>query len=169
MYLLVDGYNLYYTGIRRPGKNLNLEKVREEVLSIVRRYCRIKGYRAIIFWDGGAEGGNLPRLEVREGIEVRFSPPTSDADTEIKRFIDQYPNRAELRLISSDRDVQQVAEAHGVAWTRVRAFLREVDSALAQRETAPRGEPHEKYGGTPPPDEIAYWLREFGMRERDEV
>ncbi len=161
MLLLVDGYNLYYTGLHEYGRKPDLEKARNKVTQLVCRYCQAKGWRAIIFWDGAPAGGFMARAEFREGVEARYSPPRSDADTEIKGYISGYPDPRQLHLVTSDREIQRFAVASGVKWTASRAFISEATELLEQDKTDGCGnEPQEKLDG-PGGDELDYWMKVF--------
>lgn len=161
MLLLVDGYNLYYTGLHEYGRKPDLEKARDQVTQLIRRYCLAKTWRAIIFWDGAPAGKFMPRAEFREGVEARYSPPRSDADTEIKGYISGYPDPRQLHLVTSDRDIQRFAAAAGVQWTASRAFISEAADLLGRNQADENdGEPQEKLDG-PGGDELDYWLKVF--------
>jgi predicted RNA-binding protein with PIN domain len=161
MILLVDGYNLYYSGIEQPGKNADLEKVRRRVISIVQHYCLAQGCRGIIFFDGGPKGQHLSRRNVGTHVEIQYSPTHSDADTEIKNYISQHQNRSELKVISSDREIQRYAAASRVPSMYVRPFLTEVVQLPKPKEGVLPDEPPEKYSGAAGSDDVEFWLREF--------
>ncbi|MEA3328111.1 MAG: NYN domain-containing protein [Chloroflexota bacterium] len=107
MTLIIDGHNLIP---HMPGVALSDPDDEEKLIKIIQDFCRVKGVSAEIYFDGAPTGyagkkqfGRVCAHFVRKGIT---------ADEAIMVRLKQLGKRAKnMRVVSSDRQVQQAARA----------------------------------------------------------
>jgi len=165
--LVIDGHNLMFFASRR-NKRFAVERgeaARDELLGLLARYQKVKGGRVVCVFDGGLAGAHLPRRSMGVGVEVVYSPPESDADTEIKAMVARHAAPREVRVITSDNAIRAFVEKVGAAVSRSHDFLEEVDETLTD-DTLPSDEPIEKYEG-PSDDEADFWMGVFGGEDEE--
>jgi predicted RNA-binding protein with PIN domain len=105
--LVVDGYNV----TKRAWPNLALVEQRGRLISALtglhaRTHCDV----TVVF--DGAEVGPAPS-ERRPGVRVRFSAANEEADAVVVREVAALPAHVPALVVSSDREVQELAEAEG--------------------------------------------------------
>jgi len=162
--LIVDGYNLYFTGLHPGEAPTDARRAREAVIDAVSRYAAARRVKAVVFFDGGPAGQHMPRRRHEKGLEVRFSDPRLDADNDIKHAVTRCRPREEVRVVTSDREIARFVKRLGAKVTRAQDFAAELRAFSTGRDARPRGEPVEKYEG-PGAAEVDYWLREFARRQ----
>jgi len=162
MDIFVDGHNLMFFAERMDARYSveRGEPARDALLGLLSRYVAVKGDKMVCFFDGGRTGGHLPRQTFGRGLQIVYSDPKSDADTEIKQKVATHDRPAEARVITSDNAIRRFVEKFGARVTGSREFLTEVKEVLNEA-AQPSDEPMEKYGEAPDPDE-EYWLKVFG-------
>lgn len=165
MKIVVDGHNLMFAAARLDRRFAveRGEPAREEVLALLSRYQAVKGDKILCFFDGGRAGKHLPRDAFGHGLQIRYSDPDSDADTDIKRHVASSGEPETIRVITSDNAIRAFVQGCGASVTESRAFLEEVRSALTE-DTIPADEPIEKYE-EPDQDEEDFWMGVFGGDE----
>ena len=158
----IDGYNLIFAASSRmAGFDIErTEAARDRLLDMLSKYRAARPHRVVVFFDGGAEAAHLPRRQMIRGVDVVFSDVKSDADTDIKNAVAHENRPREVRVITSDRAIQNFVQRYGTQVIDSRVFLDELDVALKESEL-PGNEPLEKYEGAAG-DDIDYWLRMFG-------
>ncbi len=168
MQILIDGYNLIFAASRRMGgfDISETEAARDKMLGLLARYKTVRSGRFLVFFDGGQESAHLPRRQFVRGMDVLFSDPGSDADSDIKNTVSHADNPRDTRVVSSDVAIQRFVKRYGAEVTESAAFLDEVSEALAE-SALPADEPIEKYEG-PSKDEVDYWMNVFGEPEDEE-
>ena len=166
MRIFIDGYNLIFAASKRMGgfDISNTEAAREKLLGLLVKYRSIRADKFLVFFDGGQESAHLPRRQFMRGMDVLFSDPGSDADTDIKYAVSHDDNPRDIRVITSDRAIQTFVKRCGSQITESRDFLTEMDDALKD-SALPTDEPIEKYEGGSE-EETDYWLRVFGGEEQ---
>jgi len=165
MTLIVDGYNLYFTGLRPGDDPHDIRRARDLVIDRVSRYTAGRRTRALIFFDGGPAGQHMPRVQRVKGVELRFSDPRLDADNDIKHAVANWHNNEELRVITSDGNVARFVKRLGATVTSSQDFAAELNALFEEKESTPRDEPIEKYQGADRA-EVDYWLRRFTQRKK---
>jgi predicted RNA-binding protein with PIN domain len=114
---LIDGNNLLGSigGPAVPGDG------RSEVLRRVAAFCRTRGARATLVFDGAPFRPELGAQELGR-VSVRFPPPGSDADAVIRQLIDRAPRPDELTVVSSDKAVYSYARTRGARAMQAREW-----------------------------------------------
>jgi predicted RNA-binding protein with PIN domain len=161
MALLIDGYNLLHvTGlVGRAGSGL--QGSREALLRFLG--AAVDGAErseTTIVFDAAEAPPGLPRTTTHEGMTVRYASDYEDADALIEELIAASHAPRALTVVSSDHRIQRAAHRRRApfvdsdAWfadaVRRRGRMRIGAPPAAQREVALT------------PDEVSYWLREFG-------
>jgi predicted RNA-binding protein with PIN domain len=133
---------------------------------VVRRvvaFCRSRGARATLVFDGRPFREELPRQELGP-VALRFPEPGEDADTLIRRLIDAAARPAEITLVSSDRALYSYARTRGAAVLRAREW-----NALERSQPrAPQAARRAPASGSEKPEreaDVEGWLRRFGAVE----
>jgi predicted RNA-binding protein with PIN domain len=152
---LIDGNNLlgHWGGPAVPGDG------RVEVLRRVAAFCRARGARATIVFDGAPFRPELGAQELGR-VSLRFPPTGFDADSVIRELIERASRPAELTVVSSDKAVYSYARTRGARALRAREW-----SELARGTTRhPRRAPRE--GSEKPEHEtdVEGWLERFSRR-----
>jgi predicted RNA-binding protein with PIN domain len=152
---VIDGNNLLgsWGGPAVPGDG------RLEVLRRVAAFCRARGARATIVFDGAPFRADLGGQDLGR-VSVRFPPTGSDADSVIRQMVDGAARPAELTVVSSDKAVYSYARTRGARALSAREW-----SALARGSAHhPRRPPRE---GSEKPEretDIEGWLERFTRR-----
>jgi predicted RNA-binding protein with PIN domain len=152
---IIDGNNLLgsWGGPAVPGDG------RVEVLRRVAAFCRDRGARVTLVFDGAPFRPELGGQELGR-VSVRFPDPGSDADAVIRGLIDGAARPAELTVVSSDKAVYSYARTRGAAALRAHDW-----NALA-RGPARRPRPGKSERSEKPEREtdIEGWLERFTRR-----
>ena len=152
---VIDGNNLLgsWGGPAVPGDG------RVEVLRRVAAFCRARGARATIAFDGAPFRAELGGQEMGS-VSVRFPPTGSDADSVIRGMIDAAARPSELTVVSSDKAVYSYARTRGARALRAREW-----SALARGATPQPRRPSREGSEKPEREtDIAGWLERFSRR-----
>jgi predicted RNA-binding protein with PIN domain len=148
---LIDGNNLLgsWGGPAVPGDG------RLEVVRRVAAFCRAKGARAVIVFDGAPFRSDLDGQQLG-AVSLRFPPPGADADSVIREAIDRAARPGELVVVSSDKPVYSYARTRGAQALRAHEW-----NALA-REAKPRVPKDEPLGEKPEREtDVEGWLKRF--------
>lgn len=147
---LIDGNNLLGSwGGPREGDDR-----RGEVVRRVAAFCRTKGARATLVFDGGPLRPDLAAQDLGP-VSVRVPPPGQDADTVIRELVERAPRPAELIVVTSDKALYSYVRTLGAQCLRAHEW-----NALAQKGHSARGaEPADKPERE---DDVEGWLRRFG-------
>ncbi len=168
MALLIDGYNLLHaSGILGRGVGPgSLERSRRALLNFLAESLEESVLRkTTVVFDAREAPPGLPRQLTHQGLTVRFAEQGGDADALIEELIaaDSSPRR--LTVVSSDHRLHRAAR---------RRNAKPVDSDLWYADTLrKRIERQRKKPTTAKPSgpaseaEVRYWLRQFGLDERD--
>jgi predicted RNA-binding protein with PIN domain len=163
MSLLIDGYNLLHVtdifGAAGPGTDLH--RTRLALLNFLASAIDMRERRqtTIVFDAAGAPPG-LPRMISHQGMTIHFAQRHSDADEMIEELLETHRSPKSLVVVSSDHRVQRAARGVGATF---------VDSAewYAERRAALQAAGNSDTSAAKPetqltPDELRYWLAEFG-------
>ncbi len=149
---LIDGNNLLgsWGGPAVPGDG------RLEVLRRVAAFCRGKGARAVLVFDGAPFRPDLGGQELG-AVSLRFPAEGRDADSLIRELVDAARNPGDLVVVTSDKALYSYARTRGARALRAQEW-----NALARGASprTPRGAPR----GEKPEHEpdIEGWLKRFG-------
>ena len=100
-HILIDGYNLIGTA------HGNLEKVRNDLISRLYEYSKIKGHQVTLVFDGWKDG-QKDETKTRSGnLTVIYSRLGDTADHVIRKMISS--SAAQWIVVSSDREVSDFA------------------------------------------------------------
>jgi uncharacterized protein len=166
MALLIDGYNLLnVTDIfgQAVGTETPLHASRQALLTFLASAidAKTRSQTTIVFDAGGAPPG-LPQTLTHEGITVHFARQHSDADEMIEEIIESHAAPRSLVVVSSDHRVQRAARRRGAAYVDSDRWYADMRAARSSTEASkpPAIE-------ALPPDQVAYWLNQFGEQEND--
>ena len=148
---LVDGNNLLGSwGGPRGGDDRRAEVVRR-----VAEFCRLRGAKATVVFDGHPLRGDMAQQQLGD-LTLRVPERGQDADTVIRELIDRAPRPAELIVVTSDKALYSYARTMGAAVLRAHewnALERRIEQG---REVAPGREKPERE------EDVEGWLRRFG-------
>lgn len=149
---LIDGYNLLHAAFPGPADGSSRRRLVDRIVD----FCRRGGYRARIVFDA-TEG--LPRRQRRGDVEIRNVAPGRTADEEILAALASTRDRTAHTLVTDDGALVREALRRGVRVVPCRDFARLLEGPGRERGG--------KEGGPLSPGEVDYWIREFGLDERD--
>jgi predicted RNA-binding protein with PIN domain len=149
---LIDGNNLLGSwggpAVRGDG--------RAEVLRRVAAFCRAKGARAVLVFDGAPFRPDLGGQELG-AVSVRFPAEGRDADSLIRDLVDAAPHSGDLVVVTSDKALYSYARTRGARVLRAHEW-----NALA-RDAKPRTTRGVAKGETPEHEtDVEGWLKRFG-------
>jgi predicted RNA-binding protein with PIN domain len=163
MALLIDGYNLLNVtsifGDAGPGTALHRTRVAFLNFLSSSFSKRERSQTTIVFDAAGAPPG-LPGTMMHEGMTVHFAPRHSDADEMIEDLLETHKNPRSLTVVSSDHRVQRAARQRGATFVDSEQWYSDLKATLRSRKSA--NNDAAKPTGCSTPDELAYWLKEFG-------
>lgn len=135
--ILVDGYNLAFTGGFDDGERRGLDVLRSRLVALIRAWCQIEGERAVVVFDG--RGPGAPRSPDRpiEEVEVLFSHRPEEADDVILECVTR---RSPTLLVTSDRDLARKARKR-LRRLKIEGSVEFVRRARAGLREQPRAEP----------------------------
>jgi predicted RNA-binding protein with PIN domain len=122
----------------------------------VAAFCRKKGARAILVFDGGPLRPDLGGQELGP-LSVRVPEPGEDADTLIRRLVERSARPADLVVVTSDKALYSYVKTLGAAVLRAHEW-----NALERRLAASADSDGEKPDRE---DDVEGWLRLFGGEE----
>jgi predicted RNA-binding protein with PIN domain len=148
---LIDGNNLLgsWGGPAVPGDG------RMEVVRRVAAFCRAKGARAVLVFDGAPFRPDLDGQQLG-AVSLRFPPPGKDADSVIREAVDQAPRPGEIVVVTSDKPLHSYARTRGAHVLRAHEW-----NALA-REARPRAAKGQARAEKPEREtDVEGWLKRF--------
>src|SRR5262245_61570510 len=164
MALLIDGYNLLnVTSIfGGAGPGTELHRTRLAFLNFLASSFnkRQRGTTTIVFDASGAPPG-LPPTITHDDMTIHFAQRFSNADEMIEELLESWRAPKSLTVVSSDHRVQRAARRRGATFIDSEVWYAELRTVRRRREANAK-EAAAKPSGTLSPDEVAYWLNEFG-------
>jgi predicted RNA-binding protein with PIN domain len=145
---LVDGNNLLGSWGGPRG-----DDGRAEVVRRVASFCRAKGARATIVFDGRPLRPDMA-VQSLGPVSIRVPPEGQDADSVIRRIVEESSAPADIVVVTSDKALYSYAKTFGAAVLRAHEW-----NALERRSAPPAREGSEK------PDhesDVEGWLKRFG-------
>jgi predicted RNA-binding protein with PIN domain len=92
-------------------------------------------------------------------MTVHFAQRNSDADEMIEDLLEAHTNPRSLTVVSCDHRVQRAARHHGATFVDSEQWYSDLKATLRSRKSA-NNDAAKPAAATP--DELAYWLKEFG-------
>jgi predicted RNA-binding protein with PIN domain len=145
---LVDGNNLLGSWGGPRG-----EDGRSEVVRRVASFCRARGARATIVFDGRPLRADMAE-QTLGAVSIRVPPQGRDADDVIKDIVDHAERAGELIVVTSDKALYSYVKTRGASVLRAHEW-----NALERRVAPPPSASGEK------PDretDVEGWLKRFG-------
>jgi predicted RNA-binding protein with PIN domain len=148
---LIDGNNLLgsWGGPAIAGDG------RMEVVRRVAAFCRAKGARAVLVFDGAPFRPDLDGQQLG-AVSLRFPTPGRDADSVIREAVDAASRPGEIVVVTSDKPLYSYARTRGAQVLRAHEW-----NALA-REARPRAARGQARGEKPEREtDVEGWLKRF--------
>jgi predicted RNA-binding protein with PIN domain len=149
---LIDGNNLLGSwGGPAPAGDRRMEVVRRVVA-----FCRARGARATVVFDGLPFRAELGGQDLGP-VALRFPQEGRDADSVIKDIVDRATRPAEILVVTSDKALYSYARTRGTAVLRAHewnALLRGAAPRSSRLQTAPSEKPERE-------TDIEGWLKRF--------
>ena len=169
MALLIDGYNLLHVTdiFSEAGPGTDLHRTRLALLDFLAASLneRERTETTIVFDAAGAPPG-LPQTLVHGGMTVQFARRHSDADEMIEDLLEQCAAPRALVVVSSDHRIQRAARHCGAAYIDSSQWYAEL--LAASRPPDVGSSQSAKPTADVPPEELNYWVREFGETPTDD-
>jgi len=161
MRILVDGHNLIPN---LPGLSLGAIDDEVALIQLLQNYARRSRHTIEVFFDGAPPG--QAGVRAYGMVSASFVSAKTIADKAIRDRLDALGAQAkQTRVVSSDRQVQAEARAHGAQSLPSAEFAREVLAAQTASGAPPRGrKPGPKKSTLEPPlspDQVQDWLDLF--------
>jgi predicted RNA-binding protein with PIN domain len=148
---VVDGNNLLGSwGGPQAGDDRRAEVVRR-----LAAFCRAKGVRATVVFDGHPLRDDMAAQDLGP-LSLRVPPPGEDADTVIRRMVEMSARPSELTVVTSDKALYSYVKTLGASVLRAHEW-----NALERRGSPDRGaaaadeKPQRE-------DDVEGWLKRFG-------
>lgn len=151
---LIDGNNL----LGSWGGPRGADDRRSEVVRRVAEFCRLRGARATIVFDGHPLRDDMAQQQLGP-LTLRVPERGRDADSLIRDLIDRAGRPADLVVVSSDKELYSYAKTMGASAIRAHewnALERQLVSARGTREAGEGREKPERE------DDLEGWLKKFG-------
>jgi predicted RNA-binding protein with PIN domain len=152
---LIDGNNL----LGSWGGPRGDDDRRAEVVRRVAEFCRMRGARATVVFDGHPLRGDMAQ-QLLGDVTLRVPERGQDADTVIRELIDRAPRPSDLLVVSSDKELYSYAKTMGASAIRAHEW-----NALERQLQAQRGRSAEATEKPEREDDLSGWLKKFGASE----
>jgi predicted RNA-binding protein with PIN domain len=156
---VIDGNNLLGSWGGPPGKG---DDGRAEVVRRVAAFCRARGARAILVFDGRPFRSELDTQQMGP-VSLRFPGEGRDADSLVREIVDNSARPGELLVVTSDKALYSYAKTRGASVLRAHEW-----NALARGATPiVRSAGRRGRAGTPESDkperetDVEGWLKRF--------
>jgi len=150
---LIDGNNLLgsWGGPREDDDR------RGEVVRRVAAFCRARGARATVVFDGGPLRPELASQDLGP-LSIRVPQQGQSADDVIRELVERSQRPADWMVVTSDKALYSYVKTLGATVLRVHEWSA-LERRLAPRKPATTGEKPERE------DDVEGWLRKFGADE----
>jgi len=153
---LIDGNNLLGSWggvVSRAG-----EDPRAEVVRRVAAFCHRRGARAVVVFDGRPLRGDWPAQELGP-VSLQVPPAGADADSVIRRLVDEAKDPRDLIVVTSDKALYSYARTRGARILRAHEWkaLAHAPVGGGRNDRAPRAaedKPERE-------EDIEGWLKRF--------
>ncbi len=167
-HVILDGYNLVHSRNFPGKKGRSLESQRDYLVQLIRQYAARTRRHCLVVFDSKIPFSRQTRKYSR--VEVRFSPPHKEADHVIQEFIRNSKNPRALLVVSSDREIQHTARAHGAQVMSSESFwASELPARMPPPTNLPAEDDEQKPDGELSEQELQEWLRLFTNDEEDDA
>lgn len=161
MPVLIDGYNLLHAsgvfGSVRGARGFEASRTR--LLDHLLDLLGPESSRTTVVFDAARAPDGLPSRFDHGGITVLFAREYPDADTLIEKLLEEHRTPTELTVVSSDRRLMAAARRRRCRAVESEAWLTEARAARRLRDRPTESKPN----GPGSPEEVAAWMREFGI------
>ena len=145
---LVDGNNLLGSWGGPRG-----EDGRAEVVRRVAAFCRARGARATVVFDGRPLRADMPDQTLGP-VSIRFPGEGRDADGVIRRIVEESASPGDIIVVTSDKALYSYAKTRGASVLRAHEW-----NALDRKAAPSPAEGAEKPDREP---DVEGWLKKFG-------
>jgi predicted RNA-binding protein with PIN domain len=152
---LIDGNNLLGSWGGPQGQ----DDRREEVVRRVAAFCRARGVKATLVFDGHPLRPDMASQDLGP-VSVRVPPRGDDADTVIRELVERAPRPAEIIVVTSDKALYSYVKSLGAAVLRAHEW-----NALAGRPPRVSRNVVHKSDKPEREDDVEGWLKRFGASE----
>lgn len=149
---LIDGNNL----LGSWGGPRGDDDRRAEVVRRVAEFCRLRGARATVVFDGHPLRGEMAQQQLGD-VLLRVPERGHDADSVIRELIDRAPRAADLVVVSSDKVLYSYAKTMGASAIRAHEW-----NALERQLHARRGRSEGEGEKPERENDLDGWLKKFG-------
>ncbi|MCR5451868.1 MAG: TetM/TetW/TetO/TetS family tetracycline resistance ribosomal protection protein [Lachnospiraceae bacterium] len=136
--LIVDGYNVIFAW--KDTKELakkNMDGARGVLLDAVSNYAGYTGERVIVVFDAYLRRDNPGVKEIYNNINVVYTKQDETADAYIEKTAHELSGKVQLRVVTSDRNEQDVVMGSGALRMSSAEFYEEVKRVSKQGMEAP--------------------------------
>ena len=151
MAFIVDGNNVMG---QTPGWHRDKSAARRNLVDRLAGFARKKRARVTVVFDGEPDLG-MPDSSAVRGVKILYSDKGSDADTRIRKLVENSPDPRGLVVVTSDRQLASLVRWRGAKVVRSGEFRR-------QMEEAERSGPAQQDGEKFEIGDVNEWLRYFG-------
>jgi len=150
---VIDGNNLLGSWGGPQGQ----DDRRAEVVRRVAAFCRAKGAKATLVFDGHPL---RPDMEAQDlgPLRLRVPPQGTDADTLIREIVDTSDRPGEIVVVTSDKALYSYVKTAGATVLRAHEW-NAMERRLGRPEGSSSGEKPDKE------NDVEGWLRKFGGGE----
>jgi len=130
--ILIDGYNLLHQIPQfKKGLKNGLEMAREEMIQELLHYTDYSGKELWVVFDSNRGRPSTENLYSISGFKVIFTSQKQNADSFIERTVYDKSKTRELsiRVVSSDRQIQNLVLGKNVAVSTSEMFYLEMQAA----------------------------------------
>ncbi len=159
MSYLVDGNNVMG---QRVGWHRDKPGARRRLLFDLARFARAAGVTLEVVFDGAPDDA-YPDGSDFSGVRVFYAARGSDADTRIKRLVEDSRERRTLKVVTSDRALASYVRQCGAEVVRAGDFRRRLDATAHEAAPTPTHSPD-----TVRPSELGEWMYYFGVAPEDD-
>ncbi len=152
---LIDGNNLI--GAIRVI-DIRDSAAREKMTRMLAAYQRAKNNSVIVVYDGPPPGGVRSTTNIG-GLRIIYAGPESDADSRIRKILEQAAEPSSFVVVSSDKQVYSHARWRGAKAMRVMPFFSDLQQTLERdgRQAAEFDALND--------DEVDEWIRYLGLED----
>ena len=148
---LIDGNNVMG---QQVGWHRDKPAARRQLLEDLSRLARARQTRLTVVFDGRPDD-RFPEGSSYRSVRIHYALPGSDADSRIVELVEATPNKRNLTVVTSDRQLTDRVRVCGVRVIKSGVFRRFMEEAQASGHLT-----------TPPTledGETERWLRYFGV------
>ena len=147
---LIDGNNLLGSW---GGPSVGNDR-RHEVVRRVAAFCRARGAKATLVFDGHPLRADLAAQDLGP-LSLRVPPPGQDADTVIRELLDRAARPAELVVVTSDKALYSYVKTLGAVVLRAHEW-NQLERRVVARPAGPEKPERE--------EDVEGWLKVFGEK-----